>query len=576
MTVSRREILAGACILQVPSEANTVPGGDLGIEKGHLPFNGGIKWVERFSGDGLKTEFPLSCYRDTKEGVSVYIYGVLVSHDRYTATGGTLKFSEAPPRGTDNIEFLTGANCCQQSCLNYKRSAPGAVIISTKRKFDEAVSVADFGAVGNGVVDDSEAIQLAVDYACNQGRLGLGTPRVDFPSGVYRVSRSIEIRWTIRLTGIGFPLLHAAHDGDVLRIAGIPERNLFPDNKVVIDSLTFKSAKSSSLASFVRVGGVDGNPITYVSSANDVEINNCSFQSCSARYVIDCSRGFGLTLRGCIFTAISARAVLKLRQSPDEIPFWTYAVNVHSCDFTGISGKAIEADGGDLTVFGGIIQGCALGAVDVGISATYLGTQPVCFYGTYFEANSEFHFRARNARVLPSFYSCKFVKGAASGNALYFASGTQAAFYGCTSPNNSPRIHGGNVRQYGCSYMSQNLGQLDSFSSDKQTISTSEPTIPTKFGEQLRVNGGAGGGAALIMCSHSKHGSLECRAELFFVSLGVRGNKFIIDSVKGIGGGEPTTFSFSVDSDGVLQVETSDSGNAKYHVIAQSNAVYLP
>lgn len=52
-----------------------------------------------------------------------------------------------------------------------------------------AVNVKDFGAVGNGVADDTAAIQAAIDYVMAQGYGG----EIWFPQGQYRVTDTIEL-----------------------------------------------------------------------------------------------------------------------------------------------------------------------------------------------------------------------------------------------------------------------------------------------------------------------------------------------------------------------------------------------
>lgn len=52
------------------------------------------------------------------------------------------------------------------------------------------LNVKDFGAVGDGKTDDTEAIQAAVDAAEN------GPASVYFPPGVYRIEFPIEPNYT--------------------------------------------------------------------------------------------------------------------------------------------------------------------------------------------------------------------------------------------------------------------------------------------------------------------------------------------------------------------------------------------
>jgi len=63
------------------------------------------------------------------------------------------------------------------------------------------VNVKDFGAAGDGVTDDTAAIQAAIDSI--QGTQPTGGGSVYFPKGIYRTSTSINIYSDVRLHGDG-------------------------------------------------------------------------------------------------------------------------------------------------------------------------------------------------------------------------------------------------------------------------------------------------------------------------------------------------------------------------------------
>lgn len=74
------------------------------------------------------------------------------------------------------------------SNLAYLSTGTGAVARSATAKLRDRLSVKDFGAVGNGVVDDTTAIQAAITAA---GTAGGG--EVYIPTGVYKISATLTI-----------------------------------------------------------------------------------------------------------------------------------------------------------------------------------------------------------------------------------------------------------------------------------------------------------------------------------------------------------------------------------------------
>lgn len=70
----------------------------------------------------------------------------------------------------------------------FNASGAGAVERTVDDKLRDVVSVKDFGAVGDGVTDDTAAIQNALNYVVNQGNTSLV-----IPSGTYLISGTLVI-----------------------------------------------------------------------------------------------------------------------------------------------------------------------------------------------------------------------------------------------------------------------------------------------------------------------------------------------------------------------------------------------
>ena len=85
-----------------------------------------------------------------------------------------------------------------------KQPATGAVNQPINIKLNEAISVKDFGAVGDGVADDSAAIQAAITYA-DSNRTGSALNQlggiVYFPQGRYLVKATVHLPVGITIKG---------------------------------------------------------------------------------------------------------------------------------------------------------------------------------------------------------------------------------------------------------------------------------------------------------------------------------------------------------------------------------------
>ena len=70
----------------------------------------------------------------------------------------------------------------QATKINFNLNETGSINRTVKEKLGDFVSVKDFGAVGDGVTDDTTAIQTAVNIAT----------QLIFPAGTYIISDSIK------------------------------------------------------------------------------------------------------------------------------------------------------------------------------------------------------------------------------------------------------------------------------------------------------------------------------------------------------------------------------------------------
>jgi hypothetical protein len=139
--------------------------------------------VTDHSGDGVTASFAMDASPATILATTVFVDGLYQEKNTYTISGPTLTFNTPPANGT-SIEIvvaqsaeINGAGAQQ---ITYDQGGIGAVQRTVKSRLQDFVSVKDFGAVGDGVTDDTAAIQAAIDAASI----------VEFPVGSYRLTSS--------------------------------------------------------------------------------------------------------------------------------------------------------------------------------------------------------------------------------------------------------------------------------------------------------------------------------------------------------------------------------------------------
>jgi hypothetical protein len=176
-----------------------------------------------------------------------------------------------------------------------------------QNKFQESISVKDFGALGNGTADDTVAIQTAINYA----RTNLLT--LNFPSGTYKTTSALNwSQWG------GISVKGTDPGGAEVSGSSVPVQIIATGvTGVAHDFCGSAYGKISGLAFGISGGAVTANVLLAritsgtVTYGSDLVFENCNFKSGSVTGVLahvaevltfrDC-RFYGGGVPGCVIT----------------------------------------------------------------------------------------------------------------------------------------------------------------------------------------------------------------------------------------------------------------------------------
>lgn len=150
--------------------------------------------------------------------------------------------------------------------VGYHPAGTGAVATTVQSKLLEFVSVKDFGAVGDGLADDTSAVQAVLDS---------GALRVVIPSGItvgvtgltMAANQTLEIHGKIKKLSGASPIVSMANG---CRVIGTGEIN---GNSVVCDGI-FAAGVSNLEISGLYIHHVGGKGIATYTSGSTVKIHN--------------------------------------------------------------------------------------------------------------------------------------------------------------------------------------------------------------------------------------------------------------------------------------------------------------
>lgn len=143
--------------------------------------------------------------------------------------------------------------------IGFIRTAAGAVARALHDKLSDTVSVKDFGAVGDGVADDTTKLQAAIDYAIANGK------SLYIPAGKYLISATLNI---IRPSG--------EYRADSFRIFGDGGGSVFLGYALCPGTVIFTNTDVPILSFAERIAGGFNN--LYVEYMRLEQINSAATQ----------------------------------------------------------------------------------------------------------------------------------------------------------------------------------------------------------------------------------------------------------------------------------------------------------
>jgi hypothetical protein len=172
-----------------------------------------IVYRENFSGNDVTTVFTMAHTPVNEDLVDIYINGIYQNKDTFSISTNVITFTEAPVSGTDNIEVMIWQSApigsTDANYVSYTPAGTGAVATTVQTKLRETVSVKDFGAVGDGVTDDTAALISALNSLSDGQTLDLNGLHLNIFVGVAGVT-----------------------SGDAIALSGVPR--LFNKNNITI------------------------------------------------------------------------------------------------------------------------------------------------------------------------------------------------------------------------------------------------------------------------------------------------------------------------------------------------------
>ena len=250
------------------------------------------------------------------------------------------------------------------------------VQLTLQNWMDQFATVKDFGAVGNGVVDDTAAINRALyQLYCREVNPAIRRS-LFFPAGVYKVSDTIVVPPYATLIGEGIKnsiiqltatatAIYTMRSGDSLQQTGvnIGTNGAQPPVSVICENMAFASLKATDVVCIEQATEFVFNQVEFIgplitvdltsdvadtscikffsTAANDthqIKFDNCIFSGCTYGMRTD-AQVRGIDFTGSHFDTLYEGILVE--PSPLGVAYNPRGVGIQSCDFDNIYARGI-------------------------------------------------------------------------------------------------------------------------------------------------------------------------------------------------------------------------------------------
>jgi hypothetical protein len=415
------------------------------------------------------------------------------------------------------------------------------------------VTAAPYRADPTGRTPSTNAFRAALAAA---GQFGA----VYVPAGTYRLTDVVGINRWQRLYGDGnSSVLLIDHKGDGILADG----TIGPTNRhrrAVIQNLRFDNTS--------------GNHPTFIAvqHSENLLVDNVTAFDVDCTSVVDNRFSYGLRIQNCAFITCRCTQALYFRESGGAAgDFSTTIPHVVGTDISDIAGNGIVFDGAAGAIRDTVIEGCTGDGLVLCANPALMGMRMISLNNIHFESNVGYHLRDLHPgdRLWATVTGCIFYMGEHPSrcdlNGRY-------VFDGCVDDSTGVTLSGsGSVKLRNSRSIAQRYAPTLRVIPEGRTNEWSEPagfSVPKNL-QGLNVNGGYGGGAALVLVTAQDKAGDGTVAEMFLIRYGFDGNRFEATSVHRSAGSSDVRFRFSVTSDGLLHVAASSQCTVKYEVVTQ-------